>query len=74
MAIRFTDLYGFTIPDYYIYLYSAAGIIQMKMGCDLSSELIAVQAAFCEQPFTAKKPGAVSASKCTHLSRHPSSE
>ena len=40
MAIRFTDLYGFTIPDYYIYLYSAAGIIQMKMGCDLSSELL----------------------------------
>ena len=73
MAIRFTDLYGFTIPDYYIYLYSAAGIIQMKMGCDLSSELIAVQAASCEQPSTAIKPGA----KCTEVplrSRHPSSE
>ena len=40
MAIRFTDHYGFTIPDFYIYLYSAAGIIQMKMGSDPSSELL----------------------------------
>ena len=73
MVIRFTDLYGFTIPDFYIYLYSSAGIAQMKIRSDLSSELIAVQAASCEQPFTAIKPGA----KCTEVplrSRRSSSE
>ena len=39
MPEKFTDLYGFTIPDFFISLYFAVSVAQMKIGCDLSSEL-----------------------------------
>ena len=55
MALEYSSgRFVFLLFRFFISLYSAAGVTQMKIGSDLSSEFFAVQTASCEQPLQQK--------------------